>query len=128
MQTLYDVRRFTQDMGLPVSETPTLLPRELLPLRLVYMLEELSEFGQAHRAGDLPAAADALVDLVYFALGTAVQMGLPWPELWDVVHRANLNKRIGYDKYGNRAGVVKPDGWVSPHDEIVRILQDRRES
>lgn len=127
MDMFQDVKLFTHSMSLPTAHEATLLPREVMTLRLVYMLEELAEFGQCHRAGDLPGSADALVDLVYFALGTAVQMGLPWNDIWNIVHRANMNKRPGYDKYGNLAGVVKPDGWMSPHDAIVNIVLDAAE-
>jgi len=47
---------------------------------------------------DLPQIADALVDLVYVALGTSHLHGFPWPVLWNDVQRANMSKeRCGID-------------------------------
>ncbi len=49
---------------------------------------------------DLPKIADALVDLVYVALGTAHMHALPWQKLWDDVQRANMSKeRCGIDHH-----------------------------
>lgn len=116
-----DVIDFHERMDLPRPSAPQLMPREDLATRLVYMLEELGEFSKEHRDGNLASAADALADLVYFALGTAVQMGLPWNDVWSLVHKANMRKRPGLDKYGAQ-GAVKPEGWVSPNTDIALLL------
>lgn len=65
---------------------------ELFQFRFKFMYEELYEFRDGWRNGNLAEMADALVDLVYVAMGTAHLLGLPWQELWDEVQRANMSK------------------------------------
>ena len=85
------------------------------------MLEELEEFVKGCEEQDLSQQADALVDLVYVALGTAIQMGLTyaWPTLWADVQRANMDKVRGVGKRGNLVDVIKPNGWVGPQTSII---------
>lgn len=121
-----DVKTFHFAMGLPLPDAPQLLDRETRKFRERFMHEELDEFHGACAAYDLPGAADALVDLVYVAMGTAVMMGLPWQELWDEVQRANMAKQRalpdGSDsKRGSALDVVKPMGWQPP--DIAGVLR-----
>jgi predicted HAD superfamily Cof-like phosphohydrolase len=71
--------------------------------------------------------ADALIDLVYVAMGTAHLLGLPWEALWNEVQIANMRKvRAAADasdsKRGSAFDVVKPPGWQPPN--IKRILEN----
>ena len=109
-----DVKSFHQKFGLLVSEQPTHLTRRKLRERVECLQEELEEFMLAVDSQSLPEQADALIDLVYFALGTAVMMGLPWDELWADVQRANMSKVRGETKRGHKVDVTKPVGWVAP--------------
>jgi len=63
-------------------------------------------------------AFDALIDLVYFALGTAYMHGFPFKTGWDRVHAANMKKRRALSssesKRGTTYDVVKPLGWQPP--------------
>lgn len=138
-----DVRAFHRKFGLLNPNVPVHLTRKKLAERANFMLEELKEFADAagltfdpdcaefvprilDRDQNLPLQADALVDLVYVALGTAVQMDLPWRELWDDVQRANMQKVRGES---DRAyiDVIKPSGWVPPKtdDILARAGYDR---
>ena len=118
-----DVVAFSRKFGLAAPEGPTLLDAETAEYRRRFLHEELDEYVLAYQSGDLAGAADALVDLVYVALGTAYLMGLPWQELWDEVQRANMAKRraISADesKRGSKLDVVKPVGWTPPDIEGV---------
>ena len=87
-----DVRKFHEKFKLANGTTPSLLPPDLERFRQDFLREELEEFEHACAKKDLALAADALVDLVYVALGTAALMGLPWQALWDEVHAANMRK------------------------------------
>ena len=131
-----DVEAFQRRFGIIVSGAPTHLTRRKMRERVEFLLEELEELATAagleivslagvgrdrlavlERADidpDLPLQADALVDLVYVAKGTAVSMGLPWTELWDDVHRANMAKQPGETKRRHRVDCVKPPGWAPP--------------
>lgn len=117
---LRDVDAFHTKFCLEVPSTPHFLDEEALEFRLKFLREEVQEFEDAHRAGDMKGAADALVDLVYVAVGTALMMGLRavWWSLWGRVQDKNMLKRraghAGESKRGSSLDVVKPEGWTPP--------------
>jgi predicted HAD superfamily Cof-like phosphohydrolase len=84
---------------------------------------EVSELRDAVARGDLVAVADALADIVYVAVGTAVVMHLPFDEVLAEVHRSNMTKLIPPVE-------VRADGKImkGPHYEppgIAAILEPR---
>lgn len=134
-----DVFNFHAKFDLLRFEKPGHLTKEKLSERIEFMLEELSEFVES--AGmelvpdsittfkvmnrgeqDLAGQADALVDLVYVALGTAVMLGLPWDWLWNDVQRANMAKVRGMTKRGHAVDVTKPPGWQGPQTQRILDL------
>lgn len=123
-QETLDVEQFLQRFGhLTRPPVPCHLTQRKLAERITCMQEELDEFRDGVILQDLAAQADALIDLVYFAKGTAIMLGLPWEELWDDVHSANMEKIPGVGKRGHRVDLVKPADWVPPM--TLLILQDR---
>jgi predicted HAD superfamily Cof-like phosphohydrolase len=89
----------------------------------IYCLnEEIDELQDAQEIRDIVGVADALADLIYFALGTAYKMGLPFNEIWDAVHRTNMSKVRGITKRGHTCDARKPDGWVGPEAEIHKLI------
>jgi hypothetical protein len=119
-----DVRAFYQRFGLlPEDGPPRLLGGGLLDFRVRLMQEELNEFAEAK---NLVGAVDALLDLVYVVLGTAVAMGVPWQACWRHVQTANMLKvRVASaadSKRGSAYDVVKPLGWVGPEAGIAKEL------
>ncbi len=119
-----DVLAFHQYFKLPVGFRPTLLDPFIEDFRVKFMHEELREFQVACAIGDLPGAADALIDLAYVVHGTAVMMGLPWERLWNEVHQANMRKvnvlSAQDSKRNSVYDVKKPPGWVGP--DITGVL------
>lgn len=109
-------RRFKQ---LSHPGRPVHLTKRKLYERAECMREELMEFEEGVDQQDLAAQADALIDLVYFAKGTAQMLGLPWEMLWSDVHSANMDKVPGFTKRGHLTDVTKPEGWVPPQTEII---------
>jgi len=109
-----EVRQFQLKFGFLQHQHPVHVKRHRLLERVDCMAEELLEFRQAVDTQDLEGQADALIDLVYFAKGTAVMLGLPWEPLWRDVHRANLTKERGVTKRGHAYDTVKPPGWQGP--------------
>lgn len=113
-----DVKDFHTKYEVPVAPRPMLLNPETLEFRKKFMVEELTEFLQSHVKGDVEGCADALIDLVYVAMGTAVMMGLDWQPMWDEVQRANMSKvratSASQSKRGTALDVVKPEGWRGP--------------
>jgi len=118
-----DVVEFHRKFSVPIGEFPQLLTKEDYDFRLGFMYEELEEFEKAHESGDLAGAADALIDLVYVALGCAAWMGLPWQELWNDVQRANMSKvaqAVANDANArHKFDVRKPEGWVPPKGKEI---------
>jgi predicted HAD superfamily Cof-like phosphohydrolase len=119
MSNYTDVVAFHRKYQVPCATEPSLLDASTMNYRVGFLQEELTELTYSYGNDDLEGCADALVDLVYVALGTALMMGLPWEKLWDEVQRANMTKRLakpdGSDsKRGNPLDVVKPPGWVGP--------------
>lgn len=93
---------------------PGFLHTSIMGQRIVCLHEELDELCAAYEIDDMAGMADALIDLVYFAKGTAVMMGLPWEALWDDVHRANMSKVRGQTARGFAADLKKPRDWRGP--------------
>jgi predicted HAD superfamily Cof-like phosphohydrolase len=121
-----DVGRFHEEvLGLEPPELPTLVNQDWILERQRFMLEELNEFCTAAMTGDMVKAADGLVDVVYVALGTAWQMGLPWDPIWRAVQKANMAKRRGITSRGNAVDAVKPPGWQAPEQEIAQAILAR---
>jgi hypothetical protein len=116
---IQDVLAFNKKFGIMVNDDPTYLTKRKLQERIDFLQEELDEFKLACDAQDLPEQADALVDLVYVALGTAVMLGLPFQELWDDVQRANMAKERGISKRGNLVDCIKPTGWQGPMGNVI---------
>jgi len=106
---------------------PRSLPADLIDFRLRCMREEITEFEDAAAEGNAAKMFDALIDLVYFALGTAQLSGFPWQAGWDAVQRANMAKRRarpdGADSTRQSGwDVVKPPGWAPPAiDKILTV-------
>jgi predicted HAD superfamily Cof-like phosphohydrolase len=94
--------------------------------RVQMMVEELRELCEAQVRGDLPGMADALADLEYFVLGTAVMMGLPHDQVFEAVHEANMQKVLcvsaDESKRLNKLDVKKPEGWRPP--DVAAILSE----
>ena len=122
---LKDIADFHDKFGLKAPPTPRLLDPETMIFRLRFMREELDETEEAAAAGDMPAFADGLIDLLYVVLGTLHLSGLPTQALWDEVHRANMRKERATreDQSARRStlDVIKPPRWTPP--DIVGVLR-----
>ena len=105
---------------------------ELVNFRTSFLLEELAEYSQAITKKDTAGALDALVDIVYIALGTAWLFNLPFEKAWKEVQRANMEKIRAKDttgKRGTKFDVIKPKGWKPPNiDQIVEEEIEKNEN
>lgn len=120
---LQDVENFQRDItGIEPADSPTLVNEEYVLARANFMSEEVHEFVDAATTGDMVGTADALTDVIYVAVGTALTMGIPLDKVWDVVHAANMKKIKGMTKRGIANDAIKPDGWVGPEMAIAAIL------
>ncbi len=111
-----DVEEFHEKYGLQYKEQ---ISRHLVPeekeFRTRCMLEELQEYIAANT---LEEEVDALIDLIYFALGTSYRHGFNFYDGWREVHRANLSKVRTPSKDCSKRefelDVIKPEGWEAP--------------
>lgn len=103
-QAIADVRAFHERFGVPVSETPRVSSKQRTVLRMDLLAEEFGELddalwavvhaarGEVDGSRALVSAADALADLIYVCIGTALELGIPLDRVWDEVHRSNMTK------------------------------------
>lgn len=122
MSNFKDVQEFHAKFRLLLNRSPKHLTRRKLQERIDFLHEEWTEFVEGADEQDLAKQADALIDMVYVAMGTAVMMGLPWEQLWEDVHQANMRKVRGVGKRNHKVDCIKPEGWEGPRtDEILYI-------
>lgn len=113
------VAAFHAKAGHPISTLPKVLSDERKAVRASWLREEIEEFLNAT---DIVGQADAIIDLVYFALGTMVEMGTDAEPLFDVVHIANMRKAERPTARPSDGKLLKPTGWLSPEPELAKSV------
>ena len=105
-----------------IPDEPTQLTTPQVEHRVSLMVEEIIEFKEAET---LVEQADAIIDLIYFALGTCVKMGVEPGELFDIVQAANMAKvhPDGTIHYREDGKVLKPEGWEDPEDKLIKAIE-----
>ncbi|NLL75107.1 MAG: HAD family hydrolase [Erysipelothrix sp.] len=116
------VKDFHDKFDHPVSETPVLMAKERAEKRYKWMLEEIDEFLEAT---DITEQADAMIDTIYFALGTLVEMGVVPEPLFNIVQHANMSKlwEDGKPHYNADGKTIKPEGWEDPHEKLKKAIE-----
>lgn len=117
------VHEFHRLFGVPFSNSPMLLASDRVEARIKWMQEELEEL---RAATDIVDQADAIADVIYFALGAFVEMGLDGGTVFALVHDSNISKlgpngELSRDIDGK---IVKPQGWTSPKQRIRQWLEE----
>ena len=116
------VMKFQTAFGHPVGTEPKMLEPERLATRQTWLQEEVNEISEAKTVEDL---ADGIADVIYIALGHAVEAGIDIDKIFKIVQDANMAK-LGPDgkpvyKDDNKIG--KPEGWEAPEPKIVAELE-----
>lgn len=123
MQSFFDdVKDFSSKFKLQCMHQPGFCNSELMETRFKHLEEELKEISAAYSDKNLLDFFDGLIDLVYVALGTAANCGLPFNDGWERVHEANMLKERAKEvtKRGSTQDVVKPIGWLHPNlEELI---------
>lgn len=132
-----DIEEFHHKFRLDYGGAPRPLPWDLAQFRIKFMQEELDEYAAAYEADDSLWAReqmlDALVDLVYVALGTAYLHGFNFAEAWRRVQVANMSKvrveNAADSKRGSSFDVIKPAGWTPPsHIDLVGTMDSEAQT
>lgn len=119
------VRQFHLAFGIPVSRAPKGISVKRRRFRAKLLREEVREFV---RAENLVEETDALLDIIYLALGGLVELGVKPAIPFKIVHRSNLAKRWpNGTRRRNRSGKpLKPPQWVSPSRELRKELDRQK--
>lgn len=91
--------------------------------RLHLIVEEAAELAEALRDGDELGVLDALADLAYVTIGTAVAYGLPLAEAFNEVHKSNMTKSVE-SKGGRLWHPVKGPDYCPPN--LGKILREAK--
>jgi predicted HAD superfamily Cof-like phosphohydrolase len=108
---------FNQAFDIPKLDSPDIGPEELIELRIKLLREEVEEYAEAARAGDLVEVIDALADIGYILGGTILNHGMQniYDDAFDEVHRSNMAKLVDGKVLRREDGkVMKPQGWTAP--------------
>tara|TARA_B100001964_G_C14237440_1_gene603195 strand:+ start:1911 stop:2294 length:384 start_codon:yes stop_codon:yes gene_type:complete len=120
-----DIKKFHEKFLLKFPDKPRLLSSDEYEFRLKFLLEEINEFRDSYKNGDVVGCADALVDLLYVTFGTCYFMGLPCDELWKVIHEANMQKEkvnaVSESKRNSILDIKKPKNWK--HPDLAYLLK-----
>lgn len=117
------VREFHLAFNLPVADKPTRLTQADKNNRIKWMQEELDEYEEADTLED---EIDALIDGLYFNVGTLVMHGVKPDRIFEIVHKANMSKLWEDNKprYRKEDGkVMKPPHWINPEPLIEREIE-----
>lgn len=119
-----DIKDFHEKFGLNYEGKSRLLDGEIKKFRIRFLEEELEEYKKASEEDNLHEMFDALIDLVYVALGTAYLHGFDFTEGWRRVHHANMQKIRASSSVDSKRNsthdVVKPKNWKAPtFDDIL---------
>ena len=150
-----DVYQFTSQSGTPCPDRPVQMTREAVMFITRMVMSELDElvctvsdtpeqrdemmatalesrdrcsgFRQSYRDEDelVGAQFDSLVDAWYYSLNVASKHGVNMSKIFDLVHKANMDKRdpeTGQFLRRSDGKIIKPKGWQAPDitGEITR--------
>lgn len=106
--------------------TPRLMDDTAVDFIVEMVNDELDELREAT---DVAEQADALVDAIYYICDTAVRHGMNLDRIFEIVHRANMQKVVeGRVIRRDDGKILKPEGWQDPGplllDEVDRQERD----
>lgn len=121
-KTMFEmVRDFHEAFGQRVGNKPEFPDSEFeRALRIKLMKEEVNEYNKAEDNNDIVNLAVELADIIYIACGTAVSYGIPLDEVFEAIHKANMEKLIDGRVIRREDGKIKkPEGWQPANIEGI---------
>lgn len=115
------VQDFHVEFRIAIEEVPCIPNDKDRNLRINLIREELVELEEAFEEKNVVKVADAIGDLLYVVLGTAVSCGIDIEPVFREIHRSNMTKKGGHKD--ERGKWVKPVGFKKPDLLPVLITQ-----
>lgn len=127
---LNDVKAFHKRLDMWQEESGVVghLHMDTMVERQDFLEEEMGELETAVAHHNLSEQIDALLDIVYVALGTLDMIGADVPRHWAEIQRANMSKLRGVGSRGNKVDAIKPEGWQGPRHEEILFQSGYREN
>jgi predicted HAD superfamily Cof-like phosphohydrolase len=123
MKNLIDkVEEFNTAFNLPIRKQATNLNRNEIVFQYRLLLEELEEYADAAADGDLVEVADAIGDMLYVLLGTAISHGIQdkLEAIFNEIHRSNMSKLEDGKPLHNEYGkVIKSSSYSPPNIKFL---------
>lgn len=115
------VREFHEVAGSRIGLHPGFPDDAEISLRESLLKEEVKEYLTAD---NIISLADAIGDIVYVVVGTAISFGIPFDKVFEEIHRSNMTKaREGLkDEKGK---LIKGSSYEPP--DIRKIIYDRND-
>ena len=116
---------FNEAFEIPKLDSPGLGAEEMIELRIKLLREEVEEYAEAARAGDMVEVLDALADIGYILAGTVINHGMQhiYDDAFNEVHRSNMAKLVDGKVIRREDGkVLKPEGWQAP--QLAQFLHE----
>lgn len=126
-EELDKVMEFHKTYDCHIATIPaTFASQDVRDVRIRILKEEWEEYLEAEESNDIVEVADALGDMLYIILGTAISYGIPLGRVFDEIHDSNMSK-LGEDGkpiYRGDGKVLKGPNFRPPI--IIDILDDVR--
>jgi len=125
-EQLNQLEEFQTVYNSTINQTPNLISEADYELRYKLGKEELEEYYDACKNGDLVEIADALTDQLYIIFGSIVSHGMQHiiTDVFNEVHRSNMSK-LGEDGkpiYREDGKIMKGPNYFKPN--VSKYLTD----
>lgn len=117
------VKEWMEEAEQACPDKPEFPSSEIADLRLDLIQEETNELAEADSLGELDKVADALADLMYVVLGTAVAYGIDLEPVFQEVHRSNMTKFIDGHKREDGKWIKGPSYSPANIQPIIELQQ-----
>lgn len=120
------VRVFNEKFQRPTRDEPTtnIDAKEVDSMRRL-LREEFNELDRAMREGNLAKIADGVGDVIYVALGVALQYGIDADLAIHAVHDSNMTRQAPHGTGSSSEKVPRGDDYVPPDIDGVLGTPDQ---
>jgi len=111
---------FNEAFGIDFPKSPLLVGAKTQELRVNLLLEEVEEYRVANAKGDITEVLDAIGDMLYIVIGTAVQHGMQniLEDAFRIIHASNMSKLDD-----NGKPIINGDEHFDPRRPIGKVLK-----